>query len=225
MEGDRKIIAIGDIHGMRSKLALLLNKLPIEWGRDVLIFLGDYVDRGPEAKDTVSDLIELKKSFPDTTRFLMGNHEYMFMNYLHDRGILEDFPYVGDNSILSTFIATGGLKTLDSYYSLDDGLDVPQEHIDFFSSLELYVETEEYIFVHAGLKPYREIRDQKIDDLLWIRFEFIDSDYDWGKRVIFGHTPLDTPLVKKTKIGIDTGAVYGGLLTALILPDIEFIQV
>lgn len=225
MEGDRKIIAIGDIHGMRSKLSLLLNKLPIEWGRDVLIFLGDYVDRGPEPKDTVSDLIELKKSFPDTTRFLMGNHEYMFLNYLHDKGILEDFPYVVDNSIVSTFIATGGFKTLDSYYSLEGELDIPQEHIDFFSSLELYIETEEYIFVHAGLKPYREIRDQKIDDLLWIRFEFIDSDYDWGKRVIFGHTPMDTPLVKKTKIGIDTGAVYGGLLTALILPDIEFIQV
>ena len=87
------------------------------------------------------------------------------------------------------------------------------------------IEEEEYVFVHAGLRPKRPIHEQSIEDLLWIRHEFIDSDYDWGKRIVFGHTPLSSPLVQPQKIGIDTGAVYGGPLTAVILPELRFVQV
>jgi serine/threonine protein phosphatase 1 len=89
----------------------------------------------------------------------------------------------------------------------------------------LHYKTENYIFVHAGLKPGFPLSKQKKDDLLWIRHEFIDADQDFGKMVIFGHTPLSYPLIMPNKIGIDTGAVYGGKLTCVELPAVKIHQV
>jgi serine/threonine protein phosphatase 1 len=88
--------------------------------------------------------------------------------------------------------------------------------------LQLYYETPDYIFVHGGLKPGVPLTDQVEDDLLWIRGEFIVSQEDFGRRVIFGHTPFRQPLLMPNKIGIDTGAVYGNFLTALQLPEEKF---
>ncbi|MDY6852862.1 MAG: serine/threonine protein phosphatase, partial [Thermodesulfobacteriota bacterium] len=102
---------------------------------------------------------------------------------------------------------------------------IPQSHYDFLESLAHYYETEDYIFVHAGLRDGILIEDQDPHDLLWIRDEFISSDYDHGKRVIFGHTPFREPLVQPNKIGIDTGAVFGGRLTCLELPGLKFYSV
>jgi serine/threonine protein phosphatase 1 len=96
--------------------------------------------------------------------------------------------------------------------------------MEFFKSLRLYYETEEFIFVHAGLRPRMPLEDQRTEDLLWIRDKFVGSKYDFGKRVIFGHTPLKQPLVEDNKIGIDTGAVYGNKLTCVQLPDLQFFQ-
>ncbi len=101
---------------------------------------------------------------------------------------------------------------------------VPPEYPSFLKSLPYYWETEAYIFVHAGLRPKKPLDKQDLHDLLFIRSDFIHSKYDWGKRIIFGHTPFSEPLVEPNKIGIDTGCVYGGELTALILPDMEFIS-
>jgi len=91
--------------------------------------------------------------------------------------------------------------------------------------LKLYHETDDYIFVHAGLLPGPIPLDkQPRDELLWIRFRFIGSNYDWGKKVIFGHTPSNDVLVEENKICIDTGAAYNGSLTAIKLPEETFIQ-
>jgi serine/threonine protein phosphatase 1 len=84
------------------------------------------------------------------------------------------------------------------------------------------IELEQYYISHAGLRPHRSIEDQELFDLIWIRDEFIYSDYDFGKVVIFGHTPFHSPMIMKNKIGIDTGAVYGNCLTCLELPDRRF---
>lgn len=102
---------------------------------------------------------------------------------------------------------------------------IPADHLRFFESLLSYYETDQYIFVHAGLLPGLPLVAQSADDLQWIRREFIDSDYDFGKRVVFGHTPFSAPLVAVNKIGIDTGAVYGGKLTCVELPALKFYQV
>ncbi len=212
-----RIFAIGDIHGCLGRARRLIERLPIDWGRDIMVFLGDYVDRGPDPAGVVELLMELRADHPGRVICLKGNHELMFLDYLHN-GDLSD-----------TFLAFGGEKTLKSYGIAINtegneaaGL-LPFSHIKFLSSLPVSFETRDYFLVHAGVKPGVSLDKQKEKDMLWIRREFIKSDYDWDKRIIFGHTPFDTPLLKPNKIGIDTGAVYGGRLTCIVLPDTDFI--
>lgn len=206
-----KIFAIGDIHGSIDRLQDLMQKIPIDFANDTLLFIGDYIDRGPGSVEVVEYLMALKKRVPEII-LLKGNHEDMLEKYL-------------DGTDRFTYLLNGGQSTLDSYLSKthrSDSFPIPAEHIDFFKSLRLYYETEAYIFVHAGLRPKIPLASQKTEDLLWIRDKFIYSKYNFGKPVVFGHTPLEKPLVEPNKIGIDTGAVYGNALTCVQLPDVLF---
>ena len=209
-----RIFAIGDIHGCMDKLGTLIDRLDIEFERDTLVFIGDYIDRGPRSFEVVEYLINFKKRHQNIV-FLKGNHEDMLEKYLSG---VDRF----------TYLANGGQQTLDSYLEQDrtpKTFPIPDSHLDFFKSLVLFFETDQYIFVHAGLKNKIPLDLQKTHDLLWIRSEFIHSDYDFGKQVVFGHTPFPEPLVLPNKIGIDTGAVYGNKLTCVKLPELEFYQV
>ena len=205
-----KIFAIGDIHGCIDKLKILLGMIKLDWDKDLMVFLGDYVDRGPDSRGVIELLLDLKKEHADRLIFLKGNHEWMFTQFL-----------MGEEHDL--FLQIGGKETLESYSIQKGKIDIPQSHWDFLDHLDLYFETNDYIFVHAGLRPYISISEQGPEDLLWIRSHFLKSSYDWGKRVIFGHTPFSVPLIDVNKVGIDTGAVYGGRLTCLVIPDFEFI--
>ena len=207
----QRIFVIGDIHGCFEKLCALMDKIPINFNRDQLIFIGDYVDRGSGSLEVVDYLIDLKKRVPGII-FLKGNHEDMLQNYL-------------DGSDRFTYLLNGGQRTLDEYLNRPNNPDkypVPSAHLEFFNSLHLYYQTDDYIFVHAGLRKKVPLESQKKIDLLWIRDEFLSTDFDFGKRVVFGHTPFKEPLVQTNKIGIDTGAVYGNRLTCVQLPEIEF---
>jgi len=207
----QKIFVVGDIHGCFDKLCALMDKIPLNDKQDQLIFIGDYIDRGSSSFDVVKYLIDLKKRVPGTI-FIKGNHEDMLQNYL-------------DGSDRFTYQLNGGQQTLDEYLNRSDNKDafpIPSEHLDFINSLQLYYQTDDYIFVHAGLREKVPLESQDKMDLLWIRDEFIHSDFDFGKRVIFGHTPFKEPLLQANKIGIDTGAVYGNLLTCVQLPEMEF---
>jgi serine/threonine protein phosphatase 1 len=207
----QKIFVVGDIHGCFDKLRALMDKIPINFKRDQLIFIGDYIDRGSSSLEVVDYLIDLKKRLPGTI-FLKGNHEDMLENYL-------------DGSDRFTYLLNGGQRTLDAYLNRPNNIGeypVPPPHFEFFKSLHLYYQNDDYIFVHAGLRKKVPLESQKTIDLLWIRDEFIFSDFDFGKRVIFGHTPFKEPLVQTNKIGIDTGAVYGNCLTCLQLPELIF---
>ncbi len=211
IESMDKLFAIGDIHGSFDQLQDLMQKIPIDFATDTLIFIGDYIDRGPGSVEVVDYLLDLKKRVPEII-FLKGNHEDMLEKYL-------------DGTDRFTYLLNGGQNTLDSYLSQTDrtgGYPIPTEHLEFFRSLRLYYETEAYIFVHAGLRPKVPLASQESEDLLWIRDKFIYSKYYFGKPVVFGHTPLEKPLVERNKIGIDTGAVYGNALTCVQLPDILF---
>ncbi len=205
------IFAIGDIHGCMDKLNTLMDKIDIDFEMDTLVFLGDYIDRGPSSFEVISFLITLKEKYENII-FLKGNHEEMLENYIAG---IDRF----------TYLSNGGRQTIDSYmrrgYISGKEL-IPEDHIDFFKRLDLFYQTDNYIFVHAGLREKIVLQDQLQDDLLWIRQKFIKSNYDFGKRVIFGHTPLAKPLVQPNKIGIDTGAVYGNKLTCVKLPDVVF---
>ena len=206
------LYAIGDIHGCIDRLRALLGKIDVDPARDRLVFLGDYIDRGTSSYEVVDDLMQLGRQMPNTV-FLKGNHEEMFAQYLAGK----------DREL---FLMNGGQATIESYRRhkspyYHEHL-VPETHVRFFESLRLYYQTDDYIFVHAGLREALPIEAQLSEDLLWIRDEFIASDHDFGKRVIFGHTPFSNPLVKGNKIGIDTGAVYGNRLTCVKLPEMVF---
>jgi serine/threonine protein phosphatase 1 len=209
----KKIFAIGDIHGCYDRLKSLMGKIPIDCSRDTLVFIGDYIDRGPHSVEVVDYLIQLKNRFPAVI-FLKGNHEDMLDKFIN-------------GSDRTTYLLNGGQQTLDSYLTKpvqSESFPIPLDHLDFFKSLRLFYETEEFIFVHAGLRPRLPLESQNTEDLLWIRDKFISTKYDFGKRVIFGHTPLKKPLVEPNKIGIDTGAVYGNALTCVQLPDLSFFR-
>ncbi|MFP4347300.1 MAG: metallophosphoesterase family protein [Thermodesulfobacteriota bacterium] len=207
------IYAIGDIHGCLDKLRALMDQVEpeIDPAQDTLVFLGDYIDRGPSSFDVVEYLIRLKARFTDVV-FLKGNHEEMLELYLN--GV--------DRTI---YLMNGGNQTLENYLDHSDENEpdpIPVAHRNFLSSLTLFHETEKYIFVHAGLKEKVPLDRQKHEDLLWIREKFIYSTYDFEKQVVFGHTPFTEPLVMPNKIGVDTGAVYGNKLTCVKLPQLEF---
>ena len=210
----KRIIAIGDIHGEFDLLTKLIIKLKDNYDlhNHQIVFLGDYIDRGEKSFEAINYLIALKKEFPNTI-FLKGNHEDMMFNYL-DKISKEDERL---------FLYNGGMSTIASYaeYGLKFRWDsIPKNHIKFYKSLKMFYETEDYFFVHAGINPC--FKDDQ-NSFLWIRKEFINSNKDFGKMVIFGHTINEEPVVQKNKIGIDTGAYYYGKLTAVILPQIDFV--
>jgi serine/threonine protein phosphatase 1 len=212
-----KIFAIGDIHGCISKLDTMMAQLNIDAQNDTLVFIGDYIDRGSDPKGVVDSILDIRKNIKNVV-CLLGNHEQMFLNYYLEHK---------DEDL---FMNNGGISTMISYGfnpSRGNNIDIPNDHMEFLITLQLSYETDDYIFVHAGLRPGIPIQRQNFEDLLWIRYDFINSPYDFKKIVIFGHTPLSftTPLIDKNKIGLDTGAVYGGKLTCIELTEMKLHQV
>ena len=206
-----KTFIIGDIHGCLDLLKRLLDKIAWSPERDSLIFLGDYIDRGKDPKGVVDYILDLN-ILSSKIECLKGNHEAMFQDFLSGRD-------------RDTFLVNGGWKTLESYGNtiiLDQGCVIPPDHRAFYDSLKLYIELEDHYVVHAGFRPGLKVEEQTEEDMLWIRKAFIYSDYDFGKKVVFGHTPFHDPLIMENKIGLDTGAVYGNRLTCLELPEGTF---
>ena len=203
---DSVTYVIGDIHGCLRPLKRLLAMIAPQPG-DEVIFIGDYIDRGPQSREVVEYLLTLKSRCV----FLMGNHERMLLDYLDGKD---------DDGI---YLSNGGMATLRSYG--DDFARIPQAHISFFRSLRPMYETPEFLFVHAGIRPMVPLDKQQLDDLVWIRQEFFQFIGRFPKPVVFGHTPLRQVLLLPDRIGIDTGCVYGGKLTCLKLPGRQIIQV
>ncbi len=220
------LYAIGDIHGMGDKLKQLIEKLPLQLG-DQLLFIGDYVDRGPDPAGTVEFLVRLQKRQRCT--FLMGNHEAMFLSFLGWNGA----AYFGAEA----FLENGGDTTLQSYgfFNSEDDFQLPKQHEEFYRNLKLWHVDGEYLFVHAGLsKEALRLSDveyalarERPRDLLWQRGP-ADLPHSLGATVVYGHTPMPDLQVRWNlpySIGIDTGCVYGGMLTAIRLPDETLFQV
>jgi serine/threonine protein phosphatase 1 len=220
------VYAIGDIHGRADLLASLLAQIAADAAKSVgvrrrsLVFVGDYIDRGPDSRRVVELLLRaLPRDFD--VHFLKGNHEAIMLDF------------VEDPSRLGQWLANGAEATFRSY-----GVDVvglvrggaepeiwrraflaafPEEHRRFFESLELAVSLGDYLFVHAGIRPGVPLEAQNPQDLIWIRGEFLRSEADFGKVVVHGHTPTALPDMRANRIGIDTGAVFTNRLTALRL--------
>jgi len=210
------IFAVGDIHGENGKLGKLLELLPFEPGRDRLVFLGDYINRGPDSNAVIATLVELKKRVPDAV-FLKGNHEEVLLRYARE-GEPEDLRLLRRMGVEATLASYGDAPAA----KLRELAFMPPEHRDFLESLELYLRVDPYLFVHAGLPPGREPWECPPDSLLTCGGLFLGEPSPKGVVVVFGHTASKTPILAEGKIGVDTGAVYGGPLTAVELPALRF---
>lgn len=196
------IYAVGDIHGQQHMLDRALGHLDhILSANDVVIFLGDYIDRGPHSKEVLQMLMHFKKLHPATI-FLRGNHEDLLLRAL-----------AGDKKREEKWLLSGGMTTLASFgFSNNHSWQrkFPRWAIDFIETTQVAIKTEYYYFVHAGVAPYgvdTEV-EQDLDPRLWIRDPFIYYGNIPGKIVVFGHTPQTNfrPLIQTNKVGLDTGA-------------------
>jgi serine/threonine protein phosphatase 1 len=215
---ETRLYAIGDIHGRLDLLERMIEAIrrdAREHGGDSLtITLGDYVDRGPKSRDVIDRLIA--NPFPGRYVALKGNHEALMLSFLDD-------PRGGAH-----WHRLGGLETLRSFdirerdmakaaAQLRAALNPAQ--MTFLNSLQLSLSVGGYFFCHAGVRPGVALDAQSEEDLLWIRGEFLDSEVDFGKIVVHGHTPVVEPQVKANRINVDTGAFTTGKLTCLVLED------
>lgn len=216
----KRVYAIGDIHGCAEMLTSLLDTIADDiddLANATLVFLGDYIDRGPDSRAVVDRLLELKTSNVETY-FLKGNHEASMLDFL-------DAP-----EDLAHWLDWGGDETLESY-----GIDpvaktpdaiaaefieqMPAEHLRFYRALDLYHVEGDYLFVHAGVRPGVPLKEQDPMDLMWIRKRFHNAAASERPEhvVVHGHHPEDKPIDAGWRIAIDTGACYGGMLTAVAL--------
>ena len=211
------LYAIGDIHGCRRTLEALLEEIGPTVD-DHLVFIGDYVDRGPDSKGVIDVLLDLRQDCRCT--FLRGNHEAMMLDFI-------------DHNDLDLWHINGGDATLESY-RVDGQVHIPDEHIAFVRDTVSYHDEPDFFFVHAGLKPSLTIMENlarfSSDIFLWERSHLSSSEYVWERPVVCGHTPQRDPIDKPKLICIDTGCVYiqypgYGTLTAVRLPEREMIRV
>ncbi len=218
-----RIFAVGDIHGCVKEAEALLQHLRSVEGlgrNDLLVFIGDYIDRGPHSSEVLSLMIDLRRALPQAV-FLRGNHEDMLLDYLGLGG-----------SSGEMYLENGGAECLKSYglhpFTPRDDIiaALPPEHLAFLKGLELGASLAEFVFVHAGVDPARKLGEQLRRDLLWIRGDFLHHEHTLGKTVVFGHTPFeDLAIHLPFKIGIDTGLVFGNKLSAVELVHGRLFQV
>ena len=221
------IYAVGDIHGRYDLLTRLLAKLARDSarragaGRPMLIFCGDYIDRGPQSAEVVEAVLWLRENTRFELRALKGNHEQGLLDFL-------DRPLAA-----AGWLGVGGMETLESYGvtapDLDDEVGLararrdllsrmPASHLQFFEALEPMAVVGDYAFVHAGIRPGLPLAEQQERDLLWIRGPFLEAEGPFEKIIVHGHSWLGPePQRLPHRLGIDTGAYQTGVLTAVRL--------
>jgi len=197
--------AIGDIHGSLSKLRGLMARCADHaQGRPAtFVFLGDYIDRGPDSAGVVRYVIELQSQMREQVIALKGNHEAVALGVV-DRTMPADY-----------WLNLGGAATLRSY-GVDRAQALPDEHVNWLRSLRSSYDDGRRLFVHAGIDPERPLEAQCEHDMLWIREPFLSDRRDHARLIVHGHTPLTSgrPDLRGNRLNLDTGAVFGGPLTA-----------
>lgn len=199
-----RYIAITDIHGELEKLNNVIAKIDLQQD-DTFVFLGDYIDRGPDSKGVVERVIELSEKY--NCICLIGSHEYALLHAKQD----EYYNYL--------FWNYGGPQTVESYGGRFEN--ILKTHGNFFKSLKFYHLTKDYLFVHAGINPRYSLEEQDETDLVYIRSAFYNSKHNLPQKVIFGHTEFSEPLIQDDKICIDLGCgkYKNARLCALILDN------
>ncbi|MCI4643748.1 MAG: serine/threonine protein phosphatase, partial [Hyphomonadaceae bacterium] len=226
---DTRVYAIGDIHGRADLLRRLMNLIHEDVAKSsesrvVVIFLGDYVDRGFQSKDVIDYLLSDELAQYETY-FLKGNHEAAFENFLSDHTFGPQWArFGGAETLMSYGIQPPRAKTISTEWEevchqLNE--QIPMQHRGFLGSLSLYATLGDYVFVHAGLRPGLTLDKQAEKDILWIREDFLKDEGAFDRVVVHGHTPISAPHHDFRRIGIDTGAYLTGTLTAVCLVGSE----
>jgi serine/threonine protein phosphatase 1 len=222
--GDHFVVAVGDVHGrldLLEQLWLMIDAASRRSAarRRILIFIGDYIDRGLHSAHVIDRLLE---GFPGfETVFLKGNHDETLLQFLVDPSIGEAWRNFGGLETLSSYGISHTAGKSWAQTRSEFAAVLPRAHEEFFKNLRLHTTIGDYLFVHAGVKPRVPLEEQRESDLLWIREEFLDSSVNFGRVVVHGHTPTDVPDVRRNRIGIDTGAYMTGKLTAIVLEGRE----
>lgn len=217
-EGAR-VYVIGDIHGRLDLLKGLRERIVMDSGdftgeRKVVVYLGDYVDRGPGSKEVI-DLLADEPLAGFESVHLKGNHEKLLLDFLDDASVWPLWAYNGAGATLMSYGvgSTAGAEGLVAEFRAS----IPPRHLEFLRALALSHTEGDYFFVHAGVRPGVALEDQDEADMIWIRDPFLYSDADHGKIVVHGHSIARQPEIEANRIGIDTGAYATGKLTCLVL--------
>lgn len=221
-----RVYAVGDIHG-RVDLLERLHRVILNDARNVgpgvrkvAVYLGDYVDRGLHSREVIERLASGPLPGFDVI-CLRGNHDQYMLDFLEEPEIGATwFRYGGDATAYSYGVRIPeDIPPEKRFRHIRDRLleSIPARHLDFLAGLELACEIGDYLFVHAGIRPERPLERQVLEDLLWIREEFLESDRNFGRVVVHGHSVSDSPEVRENRIGIDTGACFSNTLTCLVL--------
>jgi len=218
-----RIYAIGDNHGRADLLAALLRQIDVDCtlypsSRPIVVFIGDYVDRGPASSEVLDLLLGCERT--KETVFLKGNHEALVHRFLSVPAVLDEWRLCGG---LETLVSYGLKPSLNAGVAEQRRLakelakSIAKPHLEFLDSLKLSFSCGNFLFVHAGIRPGVPIRKQREEYLLWIREEFLSCDQRFEKFVVHGHTPVRTPDVRSNRINIDTGAFATGRLTCIMI--------
>ena len=229
--------AIGDIHGCYDLMVDLLDRIVADIRRShagrgtMLVFLGDYIDRGPASSDVIDALLWIDRHSPLPAVFLRGNNEQTMLDYLQDPVGHQQWLRFGGSETLRSYglIVPKEIASAAEHRELRDRFveRLPSAHLDFLRGLRLFHETARHIFVHAGIKSGIPLRRQEAEDLLWIREGFLEEQRPGKKRVVHGHTWTgERAQVLAHRIGVDTGAYETGVLTAVRLDGelVDFIS-
>ena len=225
--------AIGDIHGCLSELTSLHKKILTQKNFDVkedlLIYLGDYIDRGKNSKQVIDQILKLKKDKINIIN-LMGNHDQFLIDFLlNKRNNIENWLNFGADQTFRSY-------NIEIVEFIKDGFEdkvidrlrdhflnnIEESHIDFFKNLELSYSTKNYLFVHAGINPQKKLSEQTKEDYLWSRSrEFFNKNFKSEKIIVHGHTPEENIISDPFRINVDSGCYFSGKLSCVCLTDLD----
>jgi serine/threonine protein phosphatase 1 len=218
-----RVYAVGDVHGRADLLTALFARVDADLkahpiAKSIQIFLGDYIDRGPQSREVLDLLIARRRRH--LMLCLKGNHETYPCRFLDDPTVLPEWKRLGGvDTLLSYGVTTPAGDDPQTQQDVATAFReaLPDSHLRFIQSFALSFICGDFFFAHAGVRPGIPLRQQREHDLLWIRDEFLLHQGDFGKIVVHGHTPVREPEVRSNRINIDTGACATGRLTCLVL--------
>lgn len=226
--GGRVVYGVGDIHGRLDLLDALLEAIAADFraldrtDRPVVVFVGDYIDRGPDSAGVIDRIDALQRAGEAgglDVRALMGNHEQTLLQFLDSPEGGPAWAEFGGGETLASYgvIRPAGRGDVEAWRVAQAQLqrNLPTRHLDFLRRLELSARYGDYLFVHAGVRPGRSLDEQDPQDLLWIRGDFLHQPHGLDCVVVHGHTPAEAAFVGPDRVNVDTGAYATGVLTAV----------